>query len=177
MEKAAQTRTDENHVDDIVGPEDQVSFVMWAPPLLVTIVVTCVILGLQYHLDVGMSLLAILLGFIFAFLAIQCNGATDITPLTTAAKATQLILGGATSSQGYAMHVAQKLNLIGGAVASGAAGQATDLVVDFRVGFLLRTPPKQQWIAQALGSVVAMFMAPGMFMYVCLQPVLCSQAA
>ena len=110
-----------------------------------------------------MSLLAILLGFIFAFLAIQCNGATDITPLTTAAKATQLIMGGATSGQGYAINVAQRLNLIGGAVASGAAGQSTDLVVDFRVGFLLRTPPRKQWIAQALGSVVAIFMAPGMF--------------
>jgi len=110
-----------------------------------------------------MSVLAILLGFIFAFLAIQCNGATDITPLTTAAKATQLVLGGAASGQGFSKQVSQRLNLIGGAIASGAASQSTDLVVDFRVGFLLRTPPRQQWIAQALGSIIAVFVAPGMF--------------
>ena len=110
-----------------------------------------------------MSILAIILGFIFAFLAIQCTGATDITPLTTAAKATQLVLGGAASGQGYTAQKSQRLNLIGGAIASGAASQSTDLVVDFRVGFLLRTPPRQQWIAQALGSVVAVFVAPSMF--------------
>lgn len=110
-----------------------------------------------------MSILAIMLGFVFAFLAIQCNGATDITPLTTAAKATQLVLGGAASGQGYSTATSQSLNLIGGAIASGAASQSTDLVVDFRVGFLLRTPPRQQWIAQALGSVVAVFVAPSMF--------------
>ncbi|KAF8424292.1 OPT oligopeptide transporter protein-domain-containing protein [Tirmania nivea] len=163
LEKSERIDTDEFHVDDIAGPEEQVAMWMWAPPLAACIIVTCIILGLQYHLNVGMSVLAILLGFIFAFLAIQCTGATDITPLTTAAKATQLVLGGAASGQGYSQSLSQRLNLIGGAIASGAASQATDLVVDFRVGFLLRTPPRQQWIAQALGSIVAVFIAPGMF--------------
>lgn len=69
-----------------------------------------------------MSILAIFLGFIFAFLAIQCTGATGITPLTTAAKATQLVLGGAATGSDYPNWISQKLNLIGGAIASGAAG-------------------------------------------------------
>lgn len=43
------------------------------------------------------------------------------------------------------------------------ANQSTDLTADFRVGFLLRTPPIQQWIAQCVGTVVAVFLAPGMF--------------
>lgn len=163
LEKSEEIDTNEYHVEDIVGPEEQVAMWMWAPPLMVTMVITCVVLGLQYHLSVGMSVLAIVLGLLFAFLAIQCNGATDITPLTTAAKATQLILGGTTSSPSIERDYARRLNLIGGAIASGAAGQATDLVVDFRVGFLLRAPPRQQWIAQAIGSIVAVFIAPGMF--------------
>ena len=58
---------------------------------------------------------------------------------------------------------AQRMNLVGGAIASGAAGQSTDLVADFRVGFLLKTPPRLQWYAQCIGSVVAMFLSPGMF--------------
>lgn len=44
------------------------------------------------------------------------------------------------------------------------ANQASDLTGDFRVGFLLRTSPKQQWIAQGLGTLVAVFLAPAMFM-------------
>lgn len=153
----------EHIVKDPAREEDQVQMWQWGPALIVVIIATCIVLGLQYHLDPGMSILAVLLGFIFAFLAIQCTGVTDTTPLTTAAKATQLILGGATSGAGYVTETAQRMNLIGGAIASGAAGQSTDLVVDFRVGFLLSTPPKLQWYAQAIGSVVAMFMSPGMF--------------
>lgn len=37
------------------------------------------------------------------------------------------------------------------------------MVSDFRVGFLLRTPPNQQWIAQGLGTIVAVFLAPALF--------------
>lgn len=153
----------EHVIKDSAPDEDQVKLWQWGPPLIIVIVATCIVLGLQYHLDPGMSILAVLLGFIFAFLAIQCTGVTDTTPLTTAAKATQLILGGATSGAGYVTETAQRMNLIGGAIASGAASQSTDLVVDFRVGFLLSTPPRLQWYAQAIGSIVAMFLSPGMF--------------
>jgi len=149
-------------VQDPAPEEDQIKLWQWGPSLIIVIVATCIVLGLQYQLNVGLSILAILLGFVFSFLAIQCTGATDMTPLTAAAKASQLILGAAT--KGRAVSVAQRMNLVGGAIASGAAGQATDLVTDFRVGFLLKTPPRLQWYAQIIGSVVAMFLSPGMFM-------------
>ncbi|KAA8914602.1 OPT oligopeptide transporter protein-domain-containing protein [Sphaerosporella brunnea] len=155
------SQKDEHIVMDPAAPEDQVQLFQWGPPLIIVIIATCVVLGLQYHLNVGLSILAIVLGFIFAFLAIQCTGATDTTPATAAAKASQLILGAAT--KGHAIPDAQRMNLIGGAVATGAAGQSTDLTVDFRVGFLLRTPPKLQWYAQVVGSIVSMFLSPGMF--------------
>ncbi|RPA81593.1 OPT superfamily oligopeptide transporter [Ascobolus immersus RN42] len=162
LKRASKLKVEET-VQDPFPDNQQVKAWEWFFPLILTIILTCVVLGLQYHLSIGLSILSIVLGFLFASLAIQCTGSTDVTPLTTAAKATQLILGGASSGQGLDMASAQKLNLIGGAIASGAASQSTDLVVDFRVGFLLRTPPRLQWAAQALGSVVAMFLAPGMF--------------
>lgn len=162
MERHSKVAED-NLIQDPAPEHEQVKMWQWGPALILTIILTCVILALQYHLSVGLSILSIVLGFVFAFLAIQCTGATDVTPLTTAAKATQLILGGATANSGHLIQDAQRLNLIGGAVASGAASQSTDLVVDFRVGFLLRTPPNLQWYAQAIGSMVAIFLAPGMF--------------
>jgi uncharacterized oligopeptide transporter (OPT) family protein len=39
----------------------------------------------------------------------------------------------------------------------------TDLVGDFRVGYLLRTSPKLQWLAQGIGTLVAIFLAPGVY--------------
>ncbi|KAI9755230.1 MAG: Cu-binding protein [Chaenotheca gracillima] len=153
----------DNLVQDSAKEEDQVKWWMWLPGLIAIMILTCVVLGLQYNMPIGESVLAIVLGFIFSFLAVQCTGVTDITPLTTASKASQIVLGGATKGQHWTVPDAQRLNLIGGAIASGSANQATDLTVDFRVGFLLSTPPKLQWVAQGIGSVVAIFLAPAMF--------------
>lgn len=121
-----------------------------------------IICQVQFNMNPGYSLLASLLSLIFSFLAIQCAGQTDWVPLTAAAKATQLILGPASIGAGSVAH-RQTINLIGGGIASSAADVSTCLVSDYRTGYLLRTSPRKQWVAQALGSLVAVFLAPGIF--------------
>ncbi|KAI9701688.1 MAG: hypothetical protein M1820_006316 [Bogoriella megaspora] len=159
------SRQDEsNMVEDPAAPEELVKMWMWAPGLIAVIICTCVVMGVEFDMPVGMSILSIFLAFFFSFLAVQCAGVTDITPLTAASKASQIVLGGATKGEHWDVKTAQRLNLLGGAIASMGANQASDLVGDFRVGFLLRTPPNQQWLAQGLGTVVAVFLAPAMFM-------------
>ncbi|KAF2834275.1 oligopeptide transporter [Patellaria atrata CBS 101060] len=155
---------EDDMVEDPAVPEELVKMWMWLPGLLATIICICVVLGVQYGMPVGESLLSVFLAFFFSFLAVQCTGVTDITPLTAASKASQIVLGGATKSEGWEISKAQRLNLLGGAVANIGANQATDLVADFRVGFLLRTPPNQQWLAQGIGTICAVFLAPAMFM-------------
>jgi uncharacterized oligopeptide transporter (OPT) family protein len=150
-------------VEDPARPEEIPKMWMWAPGLIATIICMCVVMGVQYDMPVGMSVLSIFLAFFFSFLAIQCTGVTDITPLTAASKASQIILGGATKGEGWGTEHAQRLNLLGGALANMGANQSTDLTMDFRVGFLLRTPPIQQWYAQGIGTLVAVFVAPAMF--------------
>jgi uncharacterized oligopeptide transporter (OPT) family protein len=162
LEKTSQQKQ-EDLVEDPAKPEDMVPMWWWAPMLVLVIILICVVMGVQYDMPIGMSLLSVLLAFVFSFLAIQCTGVTDITPLTAASKASQVVLGGATKAEGWAPMDAQRLNLLGGAIANMGANQASDLVGDFRVGFLLRTSPKQQWLAQGLGTIVACFLAPALF--------------
>ncbi|TKA80251.1 hypothetical protein B0A49_01441 [Cryomyces minteri] len=150
-------------VEDSAAADELVKVWMWAPGLIVVIICVCVVMGVQYQMPIGMSLLSVFLAFFFSFLAIQCSGVTDIIPLTAASKASQIVLGGATKGSHWPVDHAQRLNLLGGAIASIGANQSSDLVGDFRVGFLLRTPPNQQWLAQGLGTIVAIFMAPAMF--------------
>nr|OQO25539.1 hypothetical protein B0A51_06577 [Rachicladosporium sp. CCFEE 5018] len=163
FEKQSAHQSREGHVEDFATPEQQVNGWLWSIGLIVTLVVTCIIAAVQFQMNVGISILASVLGFLFAFLCIQCSGATDTTPLTAAAKASQLVMGGVTSGHGYTVKHAQTLNLIAGGIASGAADMSTSLVSDFRVGFLLRTPPNLQFIAQAVGTFIAVFLAPGIF--------------
>ncbi|KAI3399294.1 hypothetical protein diail_7249 [Diaporthe ilicicola] len=87
----------------------------------------------------------------FAFLSIHGAGVTNIAPLTARAKASQLVFGGITSGQGLGIRTAQATNLVAGGIASGAADMSQSLVADFRVGFLLRTPPNLQFWRRALG--------------------------
>ncbi|KAF2476308.1 oligopeptide transporter [Lindgomyces ingoldianus] len=156
-------QAEEDWVEDSAQPHELVKMWMWLPGLILSIICICVVLGVEFDMPVGMSLLSVFLAFFFSFLAIQCTGVTDITPLTAASKASQIILGGATKGEHWEVAHAQKLNLLGGAIASMGANQSTDLVCDFRTGFLLRTPPNQQWVAQGIGTIVAVFLAPAMF--------------
>lgn len=153
---AEKGRQDEAHlVKDSASEDEQVKLWMWVPGLIAIIVLACVVMGTLYGMPVGESLLALFLAFFFSFMAIQCTGATDITPLTAASKSSQIILGGATKGEHWGIERAQRLNLLGGALASIGANQSADLVGDFRVGFLLRTPPKIQWVAQGIFSCPA----------------------
>ncbi|MCJ1407247.1 hypothetical protein MMC19_001318 [Ptychographa xylographoides] len=150
-------------IKDPALPQDQVKTWMWLPGLLTVLVATCLIMYIQYDMAIGETCLALFLTFFFSFLAIQATGATDITPLTGASKASQIILGTTTKGQGWTIEASQRMNLLGGALASIGASQAADLTGDFRVGFLLRTSPKLQWFAQGFGTLCAVFLAPATF--------------
>ncbi|KAL3958202.1 hypothetical protein ACCO45_006364 [Purpureocillium lilacinum] len=117
---------------------------------------------LCFHMNAGLAILACILGLIFAFLSIYGGAVTDTAPLTASAKASQLVFGGITKGH-MDVKSAQRVNLIAGNIASGCADVATSLTSDFRVGFLLKTPPHLQFYAQAMGALVSVFLAPGIF--------------
>lgn len=152
---------DEELVEDFAGPEDQVPGWIWVTGSAAMVVVAAVICKVQFDMGVELAVLACILGVVFAFLSIHGGAVTDIAPITASSKASQLVFGGVTSGQGLTIEGAQRANLIAGGIASGAADVSTTLVSDFRVGFLLRTPPVKQFYAQAVGTLVAMFLAPG----------------
>ena len=150
-------------VEDMAEDHELVKWWMWLPLLINVIICSCVVMGVQFGMPIGMSLLSIFLAFFFSFLAVQCSGVTDITSLTAASKASRIVLGGATKGEHWPVRHAQRLNLLGGSLSSMGANQASDLTGDFRVGFLLSTSPNQQWLAQGIGTIVAVFLAPALF--------------
>ncbi|AEO69806.1 858e2628-2234-4ac8-b6d4-9dfb78f5fb95 [Thermothielavioides terrestris] len=159
----APVEKDETIVEDPFPPEQQVKHWMWILGLLVAVVIGMLIFHFQWEMHPGLTILAIVLAFLFSFLAIQIGAVTDNTPLTAASKASQLVFGGATSHSGYTIQHAQKINLVAGSLASGGADMATSLVSDFRTGFLIHTPPIKQWIAQSIGAFVSVWLGPGLF--------------
>ncbi|KAK1460510.1 oligopeptide transporter [Colletotrichum cuscutae] len=159
----AEEKREADAVEDPATPEQQVKTWIWVVGLFASIILACIVMGLQWQVNVGVTILALVLAFLFSFLAIQIGGVTDQTPLTAAAKAAQLVIGGTTTGAGYTVQHAQKINLISAGLAAGAADVATALTSDFRTGFLLGTPPNKQFIAQAIGTFVSVWLAPGLF--------------
>ncbi|KAI0976478.1 OPT oligopeptide transporter protein-domain-containing protein [Xylaria arbuscula] len=154
---------DPNMVVDSARIEDQVPMWQWMSGLVASIVIGIIVFHYQWGMNPGLTILACLLGFLFSFLAIQIGAVTDQTPLTAASKASQLVFGAATAGKGYSIVDAQRINLVAGGLASGAADVGSSLTSDFRTGFLLGTPPNKQWYAQSMGTLISVFLAPGLF--------------
>ncbi len=159
--QAAKASDPSNLVEDFATKEQQVPDWVWMTGVLVMTVMAMLICHFKFGMNPGLALLSLILALIFAFLSIHGGAVTDNTPLTASAKASQLVFGGIT--HGWEKTHAQRINLIAGNIASGCANVSTDLTSDFRVGFLLRTPPNKQFYAQCVGTIVAIFLAPGMF--------------
>ncbi|KAJ3530211.1 hypothetical protein NMY22_g8666 [Coprinellus aureogranulatus] len=149
--------------EDQTPIEDRVPHWWWITGIILSTIASCAILSRLFHMNVGTAILSLVLGFLFSFIAVQSSGYTDVNPVSTVAKASQLVFGGISKGAGMAQKPAQLLNLAAGVVAAGSAGQSSDMVGDLKTGYLLRAKPRNQFIAQVVGSVVAVFLTCGLF--------------
>ena len=149
--------------EDQTPTEDRVPTLWWTGGLAISTICSIAILSTLYHFNVGEALLALILGFLFSFVCVQSAGHTDINPVSTVAKGSQLIFGGIGKSAGVDASATQTLNLSAGVVCAGAAAQATDMTGDLKTGYLLRAKPRVQFVAQLVGAVVAVFLNVGLF--------------
>lgn len=149
--------------EDETPLEDRIPTLWWVGGLIVSIIVCCAIMATMFHYNVGEVLLALLLGFFFSFIGVQSSGYTDINPVSTVAKASQLIFGGIGKGTAMPIKEAQIFNLTAGIISGGAAAQAVDMTGDLKTGYLLRAKPRTQFVAQLCGAIVATFLTVGLF--------------
>ncbi|KAH7140977.1 OPT oligopeptide transporter protein-domain-containing protein [Dactylonectria macrodidyma] len=156
----------QDNIPDPVAADYQVRWWEWSSMAAVAFAVAMVLMRFLFDITGGMGFFHLVLGLLWSFVVIQVFGVTGITPIATVAKGSQFITGGILRSHidtiGYSN--AAVSNLLGATVTSGAAQQAAELVQDFRTGFLLRTPMRPQWYAQAIGTISAIFFLPGLYM-------------
>jgi hypothetical protein len=114
--------------DDDVDPSEQVPLLWWTGGLALSAVISSVLLSSLFGMTFLQAIFALLIGFLFSFIGIQSSGQTDVNPVGTVAKASQVIFGGLARQAGVQKATAQMMNLTAGVVAAGSAGQATDMV-------------------------------------------------
>lgn len=149
--------------EDLSPREDRVPTLWWVTGLIASIIMSCAILAKMFAMNVGEALLSLVLGFLFSFIGVQSAGTTDVNPVSTVAKASQLIFGGIGKGAHLSQNPAQIMNLTAGVISAGSAAQSTDMTGDLKTGYLLRAKPRNQFVAQLCGAVVAVFLNVGLF--------------
>ena len=156
-------REEDITLDDPALPHEQVPTWAWSIGLALSILGTILVGKFSFGMDVGVSILALILAFIFSFIGVQSSGTTDVNPVGVIAKASQLVIGGVTKGQGTPLAVAQTTNLLAGSIAGQAASNGVDMTGDLKTGHLLRAAPNAQFWAQVLGSVIGIWLSVGLF--------------
>lgn len=161
--RQAKISVDESHlIYDPAPPHEQVPWWMWSGGIVFSIFLSCLVLGVQYNQNVGLTLLSIVLAFLFSFIGAESAGRTNVIPVTTIGNTSQLIVGGATKGH-YSIKDSQLLNTTGGMLALAAAEQSADMLGDLKTTHLLRASPRVQFYAQCCGALVSIFMSAGMY--------------
>ena len=116
----------------------------WVVGLTATSVATAWSLTWSFGMALWQPLLAIPVAAAMSYVAVRCAGETDINPVGPMGKIIQLVF--AFVAPGNVV-----TNLMAAAVACGGAGQAGDLMHDFKAGMMMRLSPRKQLVAQLAG--------------------------
>ena len=156
-------REEDIALDDPALPHEQVPAWAWSIGLSLSVLGTLIVGKLSFNMNVGVGTLALILAFIFSFIGVQSSGTTDVNPVGTIAKTSQLVIGGVTRGQGTPIKVAQTTNLLAGSIAGQAANHGVDMTGELKTGYLLRAAPQAQFWAQVIGSLIGIWLSVGVF--------------
>ncbi|KAL7748481.1 hypothetical protein RI367_006176 [Sorochytrium milnesiophthora] len=137
---------------DPVPASQQVPVAWWGIGGILTSIYAIVIMYVTYNVPVGESILAIILGFIFAFVALQAAATTDSNPVGTTAKITQGVFSPIAKGD---LITRQTVSLVAAMATAGSAAHTVDLIGDLKTGHLVGASPRSQFLSQALGSLFA----------------------
>ncbi|KAF8432214.1 OPT oligopeptide transporter protein-domain-containing protein [Boletus edulis BED1] len=154
----ADAPTSKEEIVDPVPASERVPFWMWGSVLILSIIISCVVMGVQFGQNVGITLLAIIFAFLFSFIGCESSGRTNINPVTSIGNASQLVFGGVGKGQNYSFKRGELLNVL-----SGMLALAADMISDLKTAHLLRSSPKAVFGGQLCGAIVSIFMSAGVY--------------
>ena len=129
---------------------------VWAIGMTLATILTVVLAQRYFHIPIWEGLLAVVLSFLIAAIAVRATGETDINPVGAMGKITQVVYGGLAPGH-------MQINLMAAAITSAGASQAGDLMHDLKAGYMLKSSIRRQVITQLIGVVVGVFAAAGTF--------------
>jgi len=137
----------------------EISFRTWLICLVGSMLLAIIVMQFGFGIAWWMTLLATVLSFIMAAIAVRAIGQTEVNPVSAFASMNQLIFG-AIAPQ----NISANLTMAG--VAGAGASEAGDMMQDFKTGFLTGATPYKQTIAQVIGVLLGAAVAVPMLLLI-----------
>lgn len=144
-----------NAADDDDAP-DPFPMKWWAVGMVAATALTTTLAHLYFGIPIWMAILAVVLSFFIASIAVRATGETDINPVGAMGKITQVVYG--------ALHPGYiPTNLMTAGITAAGASQAGDLMHDLKAGYMLKVSIRKQVITQLIGVVTGVFTAAAVY--------------
>jgi OPT family oligopeptide transporter len=131
----------------------------WIGGLLAASALTVVTAWALFDIAPWMTVLAIVLSWILAIIAVRSTGETDINPVSGVGKVTQLVYGVVAPGQ-------VATNLLTAGITGSGASQAADMMQDLKTGYLLGASPRRQLVAQLFGVAAGILLCVPVYLLV-----------
>ncbi len=128
----------------------------WAVGMVFATTLSTVLAHLYFGIAIWMGVVAVLLSFVIASIAVRATGETDINPVGAMGKVTQAVYGALDPGR-------IPTNLMAAGMTAAGASQAGDLMHDLKAGYVLKVSIRRQVIAQLFGVVVGVFTAAAVY--------------
>ena len=125
---------------------DRIPTAWWRNGLAVAAVGTTIAAWHLFEIPPHLTVVALILSFALAAVAVRSTGETDINPVGGMGKVTQLVYGGIAPGS-------MTTNLMAAAITGAGASQAADMMQDLKTGKLLGASPRRQFVAQLWGLI------------------------
>jgi OPT family oligopeptide transporter len=148
--KTAQT------ADDIEDAPDPFPIKWWAVGMVAATALTTTLAHVYFDIAIWMGILAVVLSFLIATIAVRATGETDINPVGAMGKITQVVYGALDPGR-------IPTNLMAAGITAAGASQSGDLMHDLKAGWMLKVSIRKQVIAQLCGVIVGVFTAAAVY--------------
>ncbi len=142
--------------DDEDDAPDPYPMKYWIVGMTLATILTATLAQLYFGIPWYEGVLAVILSFLIAAIAVRATGETDINPVGAMGKITQVVFGAISPGK-------MQVNLMAAAITSAGASQAGDLMHDLKAGYMLKASIRRQVITQLVGVIVGVFAAAGTY--------------
>jgi len=142
-------------VDEDDAP-DPFPMTWWAVGMVLVTILTTSLAHIYFGIAIWLGIIAVILSFVIASIAVRATGETDINPVGAMGKVTQAVYGALDPGM-------IPTNLMAAGITAAGASQAGDLMHDLKAGYVLKVSIRRQVVAQLIGVVVGVFTSAAVY--------------